>query len=364
MPQAICHTIVPSSFGVLLSQRRRWINSTIHNLLELARVNELCGVLCLSMQFVVVIDLIGTVLLPGSTVLLAYFIVLTIIKGDIDTQSVILVLGTLGLPGFIVVFATGNFLYTVWLILYLLALPIWNFVLPVYAFLNFDNFSWGETRRVRNKKDKGLIDRDRGSFAIGSVPLKRYAQWEQERIEISGTAPVLKEARKALANNHHDTVMDTVGAEKREAKTVVTFKDATQLKMTTGSASFINAKGSKDVSFKNDTLKENEIIIVKPEKSIGRKTVVHQQKKYETPREKKSNFFGFPTLFSKRKEECRNVHLKPVKATVIEIPSYKTKDCELKPKKIKITNAPLNTMSAETAVAMTMKDYELNSRNF
>ena len=30
VPKAVCHTVVPDSFKVLLSQRRRWINSTIH----------------------------------------------------------------------------------------------------------------------------------------------------------------------------------------------------------------------------------------------------------------------------------------------------------------------------------------------
>lgn len=47
---AICETIVPDEFSVLLSQRRRWINSTIHNLLELVQVRNLCGIFCFSMQ--------------------------------------------------------------------------------------------------------------------------------------------------------------------------------------------------------------------------------------------------------------------------------------------------------------------------
>ena len=50
VPLAICETTVPDEFRVLLSQRRRWINSTIHNLLELLLVRELCGVFMFSMQ--------------------------------------------------------------------------------------------------------------------------------------------------------------------------------------------------------------------------------------------------------------------------------------------------------------------------
>ncbi|KAJ3056084.1 hypothetical protein HK097_008212 [Rhizophlyctis rosea] len=50
VPQAICKTVVPDGFRVLLSQRRRWINSTLHNLLELVLVRDLCGTFCISMQ--------------------------------------------------------------------------------------------------------------------------------------------------------------------------------------------------------------------------------------------------------------------------------------------------------------------------
>ena len=50
IPQAVCKTVVPDTFWVLLSQRRRWINSTIHNLMELVLVRDLCGTFCFSMQ--------------------------------------------------------------------------------------------------------------------------------------------------------------------------------------------------------------------------------------------------------------------------------------------------------------------------
>lgn len=66
VPQAVCKTVVPDEFKVLLSQRRRWINSTVHNLMELVLVRDLCGTFCFSMQFVVFIELIGTVVLPAA----------------------------------------------------------------------------------------------------------------------------------------------------------------------------------------------------------------------------------------------------------------------------------------------------------
>lgn len=66
VPQAVCKTTVPDTFSVLLSQRRRWINSTVHNLMELILVRDLCGTFCFSMQFVVFIDLVGTLVLPAA----------------------------------------------------------------------------------------------------------------------------------------------------------------------------------------------------------------------------------------------------------------------------------------------------------
>lgn len=66
VPQAVCKTTVPDKFMVLLSQRRRWINSTIHNLMELVLVRDLCGTFCFSMQFVIFVELIGTLVLPAA----------------------------------------------------------------------------------------------------------------------------------------------------------------------------------------------------------------------------------------------------------------------------------------------------------
>jgi chitin synthase len=66
VPQAVCKTTVPETFSVLLSQRRRWINSTVHNLMELVLVRDLCGTFCFSMQFVVFIELVGTLVLPAA----------------------------------------------------------------------------------------------------------------------------------------------------------------------------------------------------------------------------------------------------------------------------------------------------------
>src|ERR1700753_99321 len=72
IPSAMAHTAAPDKWSVLLSQRRRWINSTIHNLVELMFLSDLCGVCCFSMRFVVFIDLLGTLILPATCGYLGY----------------------------------------------------------------------------------------------------------------------------------------------------------------------------------------------------------------------------------------------------------------------------------------------------
>ena len=61
---AHAQTVAPDAASVLLSQRRRWINSTVHNLAELVFLDQLCGFCCFSMRFVVFIDLLSTIIAP------------------------------------------------------------------------------------------------------------------------------------------------------------------------------------------------------------------------------------------------------------------------------------------------------------
>lgn len=75
-PEAKCQTYAPDQWPVLLSQRRRWINSTVHNLFELLRLSELCGFCCLSLRFVVFVDLIATFIQPSSLIYIGYLIYL------------------------------------------------------------------------------------------------------------------------------------------------------------------------------------------------------------------------------------------------------------------------------------------------
>lgn len=92
VPEAHCYTIVPDTFSVLLSQRRRWINSTFHNMLYLLRVN-LGGICCFSMKFILILDMIGTLILPSSLLYLAMMFYNAIIGHNTVSTYTLLVLG-------------------------------------------------------------------------------------------------------------------------------------------------------------------------------------------------------------------------------------------------------------------------------
>ncbi|KAI7876884.1 hypothetical protein K492DRAFT_172137 [Lichtheimia hyalospora FSU 10163] len=181
VPQARCRTIVPDEFKVLLSQRRRWINSTVHNLMELVLVSDLCGIACLSMQFSVFVDLIAALVLPAAIVMTIYLIISSAVSGDPQWQSLGLLICILFLPGILIAITTFKLIYICWMLIYIIALPIWNFVLPLYSFWHFDDFSWGATRMVAGeKKDKGHGDAE-GKFDSSRLVMKKWEDWEAER---------------------------------------------------------------------------------------------------------------------------------------------------------------------------------------
>ncbi|CAE6439835.1 unnamed protein product, partial [Rhizoctonia solani] len=145
-PDAIAHTIAPDRWSVLLSQRRRWINSTVHNLCELVVLPELCGICCFSMRFIVFLDLVGTIA------------VIFLLKRE--------------------------FMLIGWMIIYLMAYPVYSFFLPIYSFWCMDDFSWGNTRLIQNEGGKKVVvlPEDEG-FDESMIPLKKFSEYEAEAWE-------------------------------------------------------------------------------------------------------------------------------------------------------------------------------------
>lgn len=65
--------------------------------------------------------------------------------------------------------------------IYLLSLPVWNFILPTYAFWKFDDFSWGDTRKTDGEKTKKAGIEYEGEFDSSKITMKRWGEFEKER---------------------------------------------------------------------------------------------------------------------------------------------------------------------------------------
>ncbi|KAI9355051.1 chitin synthase-domain-containing protein [Zopfochytrium polystomum] len=176
-PDAHCMTSVPDRWAVLLSQRRRWINSTVHNLVELGMLSQLCGFCCFSMRFVVFLDLFSTVVQPAGIVYIGYLLYAIIAHySQFPLISLIMIAVIYGLQVFIFVLKR-QWAQIGWLFIYLLAMPVTGFYVPLYAFWHFDDFSWGNTRVVTGEDGKQVATAD---FDPTTIPVKKWGDHERE----------------------------------------------------------------------------------------------------------------------------------------------------------------------------------------
>lgn len=175
LPDAYCQTAAPEKWSVLLSQRRRWINSTIHNLVELMFLPEMCGFCCFSMRFVVFIDLFGTIILPATCVYLGWLLYTVITRtGPFPLISIIMLAAVYGLQALIFILKR-QWQHIGWMIIYIIAFPVYSFILPIYSFWNQDDFAWGNTRVVIGEKGKKqVVAVDDEGFDPRSIPLQRW----------------------------------------------------------------------------------------------------------------------------------------------------------------------------------------------
>jgi len=67
-----------------------------------------------------------------------------------------------------------------WMVFYILAIPAFYFLLPLYSFWKMDDFSWGSTRIVLGERGKKMVVHDEGKFDPKSIPLKSWSDYENE----------------------------------------------------------------------------------------------------------------------------------------------------------------------------------------
>ncbi|OAQ29907.1 glycosyltransferase family 2 protein [Linnemannia elongata AG-77] len=190
-PDAQCRTNVPDQWKVLLSQRRRWINSTVHNLMELVFLPQLCGFCCFSMRFIVMIDLFATLIMPVTVVYIGYLIYTIASHGSAVPKLALIMMGAVyGLQAVIFILRR-KWEHIGWMIVYILAIPMFSFYLPLYSFWHFDDFSWGNTRLVVGEKGRtkavSADQLDGKAFDPKSIPQKKWSDYEQELWEVGST---------------------------------------------------------------------------------------------------------------------------------------------------------------------------------
>lgn len=195
-------TIAPDSWKVFLSQRRRWINSTVHNLVELIPMAQLCGFCCFSMRFVVFIDLLSTIVQPVTLAYIVYLIVLVARNASVVPITAFILLGAIyGLQALIFILRR-KWEMVGWMILYILAIPVFSFGLPLYAFWNMDDFAWGNTRVVAGEKGKKVVVSDEGKFDPESIPRKK---WEDYQAELWETQTSRDDSRSEVSGYSYAT---------------------------------------------------------------------------------------------------------------------------------------------------------------
>ena len=173
-------TIAPDSWKVFLSQRRRWINSTVHNLVELIPLQQLCGFCCFSMRFIVFLDLLSTIVQPVTVAYIVYLIVKISINPDVVPVLAFVLLGAIyGLQAVIFILRR-KWEMIGWMIIYIIAMPVFSLALPLYSFWHMDDFSWGNTRLITGEKGNQVVISDEGKFDPSSIPHKKWEDYQAE----------------------------------------------------------------------------------------------------------------------------------------------------------------------------------------
>jgi len=97
----------------------------------------------------VFIDLIATMILPASYCYAMYLLFLVFVD-DLPVSTVLLIIYGIIMGVQVVVFILrSRWDYLWWFSIYfIVGLPVFYLILPVYSFWNMDDFSWGKTRAV------------------------------------------------------------------------------------------------------------------------------------------------------------------------------------------------------------------------
>jgi hypothetical protein len=153
------------------------------------------------MRFVILLEILATILLPGALIFIIYVFIYSLATLTPPLITFVVLAIMIGLPSVLIVVVARKPIYIMWLGIYLCAVPIWNFVLPLYAFWNMDNFvshftlthldlgrfylymlnSRLATRKVENEDPTQDHSFKSGEFDSSDINLKTWSVWMRER---------------------------------------------------------------------------------------------------------------------------------------------------------------------------------------
>jgi chitin synthase len=165
------------------------------------------------------VDLVGTITMPatlGYVVYLLYDIISRKVNGlpvNLSWVSITILCAIYGFQAVIFILKR-QWQHVGWMIIYLLAMPIFGFLLPLYSFWHFDDFSWGNTRVVvgENKKKKVIVVGEEEKFDPHDIPLRTWAQYEQDMWE-KGTTGSQGSQLTSISRRSHSRVAGSVAGE-------------------------------------------------------------------------------------------------------------------------------------------------------
>ena len=104
-----------------------------------------------------------------------YLIYLAANHATIPTLSIILIVAVYGLQALVFVLRRKWDMIG-WMIFYILAVPAFSFMLPLYSFWKMDDFSWGNTRVVVGEgNNKKVVMAEEEKFDESMIPLKKFS---------------------------------------------------------------------------------------------------------------------------------------------------------------------------------------------
>jgi len=153
------------------------------------------------MRFIVFLDLLSTLVQPVTVAYIAYLIVLVIRDTSVVPVTAFIMLGAIyGLQAIIFILRR-KWEMIGWMILYILAIPVFSFALPLYSFWHMDDFSWGNTRVVTGEKGKKIVITDEGKFDPESIPHKKWEEYQAELWE----AQTMRDDRSEVSGYSYGT---------------------------------------------------------------------------------------------------------------------------------------------------------------